>query len=102
MDANEMIRRTRWQNGWGFQLRHEVFNSDILFDGDSEISNTFDRNKSINKTWLEGIYTFRREVRLTLILEVPENIRKPMNCSIVQANCFGPGDTQVTNQSRRN
>ena len=58
----------RWKNGWGFQLRHEIFNTDILFDGNSEISNALDRDKSINKTWLEGIYTFRREVRLTFKL----------------------------------
>jgi len=58
----------RWQNGWGFQLRHEFYDADTLFDGDSKINNVFAREKNINKTWLEGIYTFRREVRLTFKL----------------------------------
>ena len=56
----------RWKGGYGFQIRHEYRKSDKLLNDDSEVSNPFNRKKRVNKTWFEGIYTFKREVRLTL------------------------------------
>lgn len=56
----------RWEDGYGFQIRHEWRASDTLLDGDSEVENPFGRKKRVNTTWLEGIYTFKREVRLSL------------------------------------
>lgn len=56
----------RWKGGWGFQVRQEHYESDKLLDGDTEIENTFGRTRSVDTIWMEGIYTFRREVRLTV------------------------------------
>jgi len=58
----------RWQGGYGFQLRHEWHQSDTLLNGDSEADNPSGEDKRVNTTWLEGIYTFKREVRLTVKL----------------------------------
>ncbi len=55
----------RWQNGWGGQVRHEYRFSDELLDGHSKVSNPQDRERRVHTTWLEGVYTFRRELRLT-------------------------------------
>jgi len=83
----------RWQNGWGFQIRHEIYDTDRLLDGDSEISNTGDREKSINKTWLEGIYTFRREVRLTFKLPTVDQSRTIIRNGVrVRESGSGIGD----------
>jgi hypothetical protein len=56
----------RWKGGWGFQVRQEHHSSDELRSGDSEVDNLLGRDKSVDTTWLEGIYTFRRELRLTV------------------------------------
>lgn len=56
----------RWKDGWGFQIRQEHFGSDDLLSGDSAVDNPLGRKKSVDTTWLEGIYTYRREVRLSL------------------------------------
>lgn len=58
----------RWQGGYGFQIRNEWRSSDKLLDGDSEISNPNNRKTRVNQTWLEGVYTFRRELRFTFKL----------------------------------
>ncbi|PCI54460.1 MAG: hypothetical protein COB36_09845 [Alphaproteobacteria bacterium] len=86
----------RWQNGWGFQLRHEVFNSDILLDGDAEVNNFFGREKSVGKTWLEGIYTFRREVRLTFKLPSIDQSRTVVRDGVaVRESGSGVGDLVI-------
>ncbi|MBL4865874.1 MAG: hypothetical protein JKY67_05815 [Pseudomonadales bacterium] len=58
----------RWKSGWGFQIRDLHYGSNTLLEGSSKITNSANRKQSLRKTWLEGIYTFRREVRLTLKL----------------------------------
>lgn len=56
----------RWEGGFGAQLRHEYRYSDDVLDGDSDASNPLGRERRVNTTWLEGVYTWRREVRATL------------------------------------
>ena len=56
----------RWEDGWGFQVRHEYRFSDDVLDGDDKAPNPFNREKRVQTTWFEGIYTFKREVRATL------------------------------------
>lgn len=56
----------RWKDGYGFQIRQEYHSSNELFSGSSEVDNPFGRENSTSTTWLEGIYTFRREVRLSV------------------------------------
>jgi len=56
----------RWQGGYGFQIRQENTRSDTLRQGDSEVSDAGDVKKEVDTTWLEGIYTFERWIRLSL------------------------------------
>ncbi|WP_229381107.1 hypothetical protein [Shewanella psychropiezotolerans] len=58
----------RWEDGWGFQLRWQDISSDVLLDGTSKMANEAKCSRSINTLWLEGIYTFKREVRLSFKL----------------------------------
>ena len=58
----------RWEDGWGFQLRQQDISSDVLLEGRSKMVNEAKRSKSINRLWLEGIYTFKREIRLSFKL----------------------------------
>lgn len=55
----------RWQGGWGVQLRHEHRFSNSLLRGDKKVANPQGRRRTVNTTWLEGVYTFKRELRLT-------------------------------------
>ena len=56
----------RWEGGYGFQVRQETHYSDKLLSGDSEIDNPLGREQRVDTTWLEAIYTFKREVRLSV------------------------------------
>ena len=56
----------RWEGGWGFQVRQEYRFTDERLDGDDKTANPLDREKRVATTWLEGIYTFKREVRATI------------------------------------
>ena len=55
----------RWEGGYGFQIRYETYKSETVLDGDSEVSNPMGRSKRVSKTWLEGVYTFTREIRVS-------------------------------------
>ena len=55
----------RWQEGWGVQVRNEHRFSDELLSGKSDVSNPQGRERRVNTVWLEGVYTFKREIRLT-------------------------------------
>jgi hypothetical protein len=55
----------RWQGGWGFQVRNEHRSSGSLLKAGNRIANPQGRKREMNTTWLEGVYTFKREVRLT-------------------------------------
>ena len=58
----------RWSGGSGFQVRHEYRASNEILNGRDEIPNSFDRSQRVRKTWFEGVYTFRREARVTFKL----------------------------------
>ncbi len=55
----------RWQGGWGVQVRNEHRFSDELLSGKSDLSNPQGRERRVNTVWPEGVYTFKREIRLT-------------------------------------
>jgi len=65
----------RWEKGWGVQARHETRFSDKTMQGDSTADNPFGRKRSVKKTWFEGVYTFRREVRVTAKLPYVDQSR---------------------------
>ena len=56
----------RWQKGFGGQVRYETYSSDKVLEGSKKIDNPLGRENFVHKTWLEGVYTFKREVRVTL------------------------------------
>ena len=55
----------RWDGGFGFQIREEYRSSDDLLDGSSDAADPFKRKTSVHTTWLEGVYTFDKAVRVT-------------------------------------
>lgn len=55
----------RWKRGWGFEVRHEWRRSEKLKDGDASVENPLGRERRVNATWLEGVYAFVPEFRLT-------------------------------------
>ena len=65
----------RWEDGFGFQIRRESYGSDTLLDGDSEIANPLGLKRFVDKTWLEGVYTFDRAKRVTFKLPYIEQSR---------------------------
>ena len=86
----------RWEHGYGFQIRHESYGSDTLLNGDSEVDNSFDRDNDVNITWLEGIYTFRREVRLSVKIPYVDHQRTVVQNGVpVQESGEGLGDIIV-------
>jgi len=65
----------RWDDGYGIQLRHEAYGSNTLLEGDSEIANPLGLKRYVSKTWLEGVYTFDRSIRVTFKLPYVEQSR---------------------------
>ena len=83
----------RWQDGFGLQVRHEFRHSDEVLDGDREVSNPERRERTVHTTWLEGIYTFRREVRATFKLPWVEQQRDArVGDEVVEQKGSGVGD----------
>lgn len=86
----------RWEHGYGFQIRHDSYGSDTLLNGDAEVDNAFDLDNDVNLTWLEGVYTFRREVRLTLKIPYVDHHRTVIqNGAATRESGRGLGDIIV-------
>lgn len=56
----------RWAGGWGFQHFSEFRIANDLLNGTEKRDNPFGVRQRVNTHWLEGVYTFRREMRLTI------------------------------------
>jgi|LWDU01.1.fsa_nt_gi hypothetical protein len=83
----------RWEDGYGFQLRYENYGSDELMDGESEIANPLGLERFVDKTWLEGVYTFDRSIRATFKLPYIDQSRtKNINGIGVHQTNSGFGD----------
>ncbi len=86
----------RWENGYGFQLRHEYYGSDKLMDGDSQIDNPLRLERFVHRTWLEGVYTFDRAARVTFkIPYVDQKRTKNLSGVAVKQSNEGVGDLIV-------
>lgn len=84
----------RWEGGWGFQVRNEYRSSDELRSGDSEVSNPQGRERTVNTIWLEGVYTFKRGLRLTgKVPWVQQNRVSVVNDAPVKQSGSGIGDS---------
>ena len=83
----------RWEGGYGFQVRQESRFSDTLLDGDSEVANPSGRKRKVSKTWFEGVYTFKREVRASFKLPYVEQSRTVVQSGMpVRQEASGVGD----------
>lgn len=78
----------RWKDGWGFQLRYEQYGSDRLQSGASKIDNPFGLDKSVHTAWLEGIYTFRREFRLSVKIPYVDQERTVIENTVIERGSF--------------
>jgi len=58
----------RWEDGYGFQVRQEYFTSDKLLNKTNTVSTDSATEQIINKTWFEGVYTFKRWIRTSFKL----------------------------------
>jgi hypothetical protein len=55
----------RWKGGYGFQYAHSSRSSSTLKEGDSKIDNPFGRKRRVEMEWLEGVYSFNQERRVS-------------------------------------
>jgi len=86
----------RWENGYGFQIRHENFSSDTLLNQDSEVPTTVPVKMEVNKLWVEGIYTFKRWIRLSFKLPyVTQSKVIDENAAPVKKTGNGVGDLEI-------
>lgn len=92
----------RWEGGWGFQIRQEYRSSDDLRRGSDKVANTLGRKREIRTTWLEGVYTFKREVRLTVKLPWVEQRRRVVQGGVsAEQRGSGVGDMILGLQLKR-
>ena len=83
----------RWKGGYGFQVRQEHYGSDLRLTGGTEADNPFGLEKSVSTTWLEGIYTFRREIRLSVKIPYLDQRRTTLRNGVaVEERGSGLGD----------
>ena len=55
----------RWAGGYGVQLFQVHSIADDLRHGESTLPNPHRLGSRVDTTWLEGVYTFQREFRIT-------------------------------------
>lgn len=83
----------RWQDGYGFQIRHEYYGSASLRSRGDRIANPLGRERFVHKTWLEGVYTFDRAKRITFKLPYIDQMRvKDIGGAGVRQDESGLGD----------
>lgn len=86
----------RWEGGFGFQVRHEYRFTNDRLSGDEKASNPLDRDKRVHTTWLEGVYTWKRELRATIKVPWVEQSRvSVLNGRRVREHGSGVGDIVV-------
>ena len=83
----------RWADGYGFQIRQEHYGSDQLRRGNSRVPNGLGIEREVDTTWLEGVYTFHRSVRVTVKIPYVEQTRD--NAAGVRQQSSGMGDVII-------
>ena len=53
----------RWSGGWGYQVHYEYINKTDLLMGSNKLYPGF--SEEINVMHLEGVYTWKKEIRIT-------------------------------------
>jgi len=83
----------RWAKGYGFQVRHEQYGSDDLRQEHDGAANPLGLERFVDTTWLEGVYTFDRAVRVTIKIPYMDQTRvKAINGVGVPQRNSGLGD----------
>ena len=83
----------RWNNGYGIQTRYESYGSSKLIEGKNKIENPFNLKRSVKRYWLEGVYTFKRHIRVTAKLPYVEQERTKLVSGVVKEQLnSGMGD----------
>jgi len=86
----------RWSNGYGIQLRYEEYGSNDLKRGSDDVANPLGFERYVNTTWLEGVYTFDRSVRLTVKIPFVDQRRQfDLNGTTVNQSTSGLGDIVI-------
>jgi len=81
----------RWDGGYGFQFRYDYVDKDRLMSGSSKVSNPSNLRSHTSTWWYEGVYSFKREHRLTFKMPVVyRNALLTAGSSPLSAG--GPGD----------
>ena len=86
----------RWSNGYGIQLRYEEYGSNDLKRGSDDLSNPLGFERYVNTTWLEGVYTFSRSLRLTAKVPFVDQRRQfDLNGMALSQSTRGLGDIVI-------
>ena len=83
----------RWAGGYGVQLFQVHSIADDLRHGKSTVPNPHGRESRMDTTWLEGVYTFRREFRITAKVPYVDKSRQWLrNGEAIRQTGHGLGD----------
>ncbi|RDX37284.1 transporter [Kangiella sp. HD9-110m-PIT-SAG07] len=86
----------RWDDGFGFQLWYENYGSSELLNGSQTVSNPKNLERYVQTTWLQGVYTFDRSVRVTFKLPYRDQQRvKEISNTATQQSNSGVGDLVI-------
>ena len=83
----------RWTGGYGVQLFQVHSIADDLRHGESMLPNPQGLESRVDTTWLEGVYTFRREFRITAKVPYVDKSRQWLrDGEIIRQTGHGLGD----------
>jgi hypothetical protein len=83
----------RWSGGYGVQLFQVHSIADDLRHGESMLPNPQGLESRVDTTWLEGVYTFRREFRITAKVPYVDKSRQWLrDGEIIRQTGHGLGD----------
>ena len=83
----------RWAGGYGVQLFQVHSIADDLRHGQTTLPNPNGLGSRVDTTWLEGVYTFRREFRITAKVPYVDKSRQWLrNGEVIRQTGHGLGD----------
>ena len=83
----------RWAGGYGVQLFQVHSIADDLRHGESTLPNPYGLESRVDTTWLEGVYTFQREFRITAKVPYVDKSRQwRRNGKVIRQTGHGLGD----------
>ena len=69
----------RWDNGYGYQVFQSRRSSDTLMQGDRELANPNGLSYGKNTTNIDGVYTWRKWIRVTLKIPIVDQTRSVLD-----------------------